>query len=670
MRRLTLVGILLIILACLLLTLCLSLFIATGGISIIGPTPPISPSPTAVTGASHTPLTVSCPARQPAEESEVPQIGQETLALLFSTNIPARDPREIAARLGRTDGLVPEVVRSEPFNYQVGAIEKFWIQDEELSETYFQIDARLVYISEHAHWWVQEGEDFDERDIARAAQEFDTHIYPTVHQFFGEEWNPGVDSDPRINILNADLPSVGGYYSSADEYPQAVNPFSNQREMIYMSISNIPPSSRGYLPTLAHEFQHMVHWAVDANDDTWINEGSAELSSFLSGYPASVFSYPRQPDTAIMAWTDEIGEAGPYYEGAYLFMAYFAERFGADIVREFTAQAADGVEGFNATFEGRGIPLTFDEVFKDWVVANYLDDPNLAGGCFGYPSLDINVSRLSRISELPTTTEEKVNQYATDYYELRGLSGDVLIQFDGEDSTRVADTEPQNGSYVFWSNRGDVSDMTLTREFDLSGVDKATLTVQMWWDIELNYDYAYIEISADGGQTWEILDGRFTTAENPYGNNFRVGWTGKSGAGSNPGWVEERIDLTPYVGQEGLLRFEYITDDAFNRPGLLLDDIAIPEISYFEDFEDGDGGWEAAGFLRTDTLLPQRWAVQVIEFGETGVVIREMTLDASAQGELLLDGFGQGLDRAVLIISALAPSPNLPASYQFTVQQE
>jgi len=177
------------------------------------------------------------------------------------------------------------------------------------------------------------------------------------------------------------------------------------------------------------------------------------------------------------------------------------------------------------------------------------------------------------------------------------------------------DTQAHSGKYLWWSNRGDDSDMTLTREFDLTGVQKATLEYWCWYDIEEDWDYAYVEVSPDGGKTWEILTTPSGTPENPNGNSFGWGYTGQSDGGSKAEWIQETVDLTPYAGKRVLVRFEYITDDAVNRPGFALDDVSVPEIGYFSDFEADGGGWEAAGFARHANVLPQRWLVQLVLFG-------------------------------------------------------
>jgi hypothetical protein len=148
------------------------------------------------------------------------------------------------------------------------------------------------------------------------------------------------------------------------------------------------------------------------------------------------------------------------------------------------------------------------------------------------------------------------------------------------------------------------------------------------------------------------------------GNNLGNGWTGKSG-GDPAQWVEERVDLTPYAGKTILLRFEYVTDDAVNRPGFCLDDVAIPELSYRDDAET-DGGWQANGFLRANNTVPQRYTVQVIAFGDQ-TTVTPLPLDEWQRGRLTIAGFGSQVKRAILAVSALAPSTTELAPYEFAV---
>ena len=118
-----------------------------------------------------------------------------------------------------------------------------------------------------------------------------------------------------------------------------------------------------------------------------------------------------------------------------------------------------------------------------------------------------------------------------------------------------------------------------------------------------------------------------------------------------------------------LVRFEVVTDDAVNHPGLCLDDISIPELGYHTDVEMGTDGWEAAGWARVTDSVPQRYLVQLITFGNETHVER-MALDAQMRGTLTLPGPERNADRAVLVVSALAPATTQPAAYSYRITSE
>jgi immune inhibitor A len=599
-------------------------------------------------------------------------VAEESLSTeeqLRDTTIPPRDLYALAESLKPGDPG-PRVVNQAPPTFEIGQRETFWVSDEQLSETYFQIEATLRYATPHVYMWVADGLSLDQAGIVQAANEFEEHIYPTNRQYFGSEWSPGVDNDVHIHVLNASLPSVGGYYSSSDEYPRTVNPFSNEKEMVYINASYVEPGDERYGNHLAHEFQHMIHWNIDPNEDTWVNEGCAQTAETLNGYEAWIQSFLMEPDTQLTAWADEMKDAGPYYDASHLFMYYFAERFGPDLMRELTATEADGMEGLDEVLAESGAGLTANDVFRDWLIANFLNDPSLGDGRYGYRGISLSGTVAVDHSHrtFPDTRASTVHEYAADYIELEHGRGELVVDFAGSTQVRLVDNEPHSGMYEWWSNRGDVSDMTLTREFDLGQVETATLEFWAWYDIEDDYDYAYVEVSTDGGQKWDLLPGEDTVDTNPYGNNFGHGYTGTSGGGERAVWIRERLNLTPYAGQKVLIRFEYVTDDAYNDPGLCVDDISIPELGYYDDAE-ADGGWIAEGFVRSTNIVPQRWIVQVITFG-SDIEVRQMDLGDAGAGRLGIEGFGTEINRAVLVVSALAPDTTEVASYQYSVHLE
>jgi immune inhibitor A len=623
------------------------------------PAPPV--------GESATPEPAPAITREPVGE-----VGPETEELLEMADVPVRDLHDLAIRLRH---LPPDTARTvnpggSP-DYAVGTRRLFYASNVDTDEQ-FDIYATLEYKTEHVYMWIEEGVRVDRDDLVAAAELFEDHTYRTDRTFFGSEWTPGVDNDPHVSILHARGlgNSVAGYYSSADEFVSPVRDDSNEMEMFYINIENVTVNDDFYNGVLAHEFQHMIHWYNDRNEETWMNEGFSELAMYLNDYDTggADWIFAMEPDTQLNSWPEGPGAAGANYGAAYLFTSYFLDRFGPEATQALVAHPENSFASVDAVLEELDTGLTYKDLFGDWAVANLVDDPSIVDGRYGYsdinpPSLDIETTY--RKSDYPVSGNGTVHQHGTDYVELQGDSP-LAFRFTGSTQIGLVDTTAHSGRYFWWSNRGDDSDMMLTRAFDLSDVSDATLEFWTWYDTEEDWDYAYVEISTDDGETWEVLTTPSGTGTNPNGNSFGWAYTGRSGGGAAAEWIQERIDLSPYAGQEVVVRFEYITDDAVNRPGLVLDDIAIPEIDYTSDFEKDADGWEPAGFIRHANVLPQRWLVQLILFGrETTVQRLELNEDQTGEWVIPLEG---RTDRAVITISGLAPVTTEMGSYSYEIE--
>ncbi|HEY76216.1 MAG TPA: hypothetical protein G4O00_08555 [Thermoflexia bacterium] len=604
-------------------------------------------------------------------QGPVPDAAAETETLLETTEVPMRDLHELAIRLR---GLPPDTPRVSPSDCApdcpLGTRRLFHVSNVDTDEQ-FDIYAVLQYKTDHVYMWVEEGVDVDTDALKAAADLFENHTYPTNRSFFGTEWTPGVDNDPHLSILHArNLGfSVAGYYSSADEFVSEVREDSNEMEMFYINIENVDVNSEFYNGVLAHEFQHMIHWYNDRNEETWLNEGFSELAAYLNDFDpgGAEYTFANEPDTQLNSWPEGPGAAGANYGAGYLFTSYFLDRFGPEATQALVAHDENGFAAVDAVLAELGVGIDHVDLFADWVIANLLDDPTLYDGRYGYEEIDPPTPRMNgrfNSRDYPLSRETTVHQYATDYIEIRG-NQPLRFSFTGSTQVGLINTQAHSGRYLWWSNRGDDSDMTLTRAFDLSEVSQATLEYWCWYDIEEDWDYAYVEVSTDGGQTWEILPTPSGTSSNPNGNSFGWAYTGRSGGGEQPEWIHETVDLSPYVGQEVLIRFEYITDDAVNRPGFALDDVAIPEIGYFADFEADGGGWEPDGFIRHANVLPQRWLLQLVLFGPQTTVQR-LELDGGQTGEWEIP-LGDETSRAVIAVSAYAPITTEPASYRYEI---
>ncbi len=185
-----------------------------------------------------------------------------------------------------------------------------------------------------------------------------------------------------------------------------------------------------------------------------------------------------------------------------------------------------------------------------------------------------------------------------------------------------------------------------------------TLNYDLWFEIEENWDYLYLEVSEDHGQTWRIIGTQATSNNNPIGNSFGPGYTGNS-----EGWIQENIDLSAYAGEDILMRFQYVTDDAVNAVGPCIRNLSIDG----EDIGTDDRNWKANGFVFTDNVVDQRFQVQVVTIGNEPKV-QQIDLNGSNSAMISLNP-PQKDQRLIVAVGALAEKTRENASYTLTVDQ-
>ncbi len=600
-----------------------------------------------------------------------------TLEIFKNTNIPVYDPIELAERLEQKTDL-PLALEYQDKSYRIGDHDSFWVMDSESNEN-VRVQATLEYITEHVYFWVDDGVRFNSRDIADLVNTFENNIYPTTRAFFGSEWTPGVDADPHLFILYVKSLGgpVAGYFSSADEFLPLVRRFSNGHEMFLLSNNHVSLDEEYAYSVLAHEFQHMIHWYRDRNEEIWLNEGASSLASFLNGYAIGGHDqiFALNPNLQLNDWPNDNENNAGNYGASFLFMAYFLDRFGEEVTRSLIEHPANGLDSIDQTLADHGFqnpstgrPLDADDFFLDWLITNYVQDERVFDGRYSY----INYTSAPRfdttheISQCPKVVHAgEVYQYGVNSLQIN-CQGKFLLRFDGSEQVPVLSSDPHSGNFAFYSNRGDESDTTLTREFDFSNISgPLTLSYWTWYDLEEDYDYIYLEASHDGSN-WQILSTPSGTSENKSGNSYGWGYNGLSGGG--PYWIHETVDISQFSGQRVFLRFEYITDSAVNGEGFLLDDISIAEFSYFSDFEPDDGGWLADGFVRIQNKLPQTFRLALIQKGrETSV----QTFATHTENYLELPiEIGNSSQETILIISGTTRFTRQKAKYTLSITQD
>ena len=612
--------------------------------------------------------------RAPVTEAE-----QTTFTDLETNYPPERDDVGLAvAYRGLTE--LPSDTPPEPREYTVGVREPMFVLNTD-NNTLSSPDFELMHISDHAYFWFDTTPGLSEPSsdaLSAAGAAFD-QIYEQDTAVFGSEDNPGIDGDPRVHIINASPLSVcdvdestshlcglGGYFGSNDILPQSVDPSSNEREMFVMNGSFFGSST--YLDILAHEFRHMIESNYDANDWDWEVEGSAMLAEDLLGFPSDPISrgnmFLGNPDQQLNRWAD--GNTLPYYGQGYVINRYLYNRLGPDLYLTFATHPEPGFAALDAIAAENSLDFTGMSLFLDWLATLAIhNDDNVPEIYQLRDGLDTAAS--TGVNNYPTNVESTVSQYAADYYRLFG-DGPVTLTFTGSNHTPLVGVLPISGEHMWLANRANYSNVHLTREFDLTAVDSATLEYAVFHEIEIGYDFAYVSISTDEGQTWEGLVGEQMQGDNVNDDPADAAFTDRFYTGNSRDWVKEMIDLTPYTGQVVQIRFEYVTDPILTFGGIAFDNIAIPEIEFHDDAE-GDNGWQAEGFVRATGYVPQRWHLLLITYENGAPVVTpiELAEDNTATAEFSLNSDGGG--RPYLIITATSPMTLEAAHYQFELTQ-
>ncbi|MGI8424671.1 MAG: hypothetical protein ACR2NO_11285 [Chloroflexota bacterium] len=612
---------------------------------------------------------------QIASEAALAPAGSTALGtreLLRTVTPPERDEAELSLRF-KESCLIPTPKRVPLFRDEpVGETRPFWVLDEP-NRRFFQVQATLRHASEHLLFYVQDGGSGANVTIdalAASAATFETKTLPLLLRYFGD-----LPEKPRVTIFNGRVPGVGGYFSSSDMLPRSVNPFSNERPMVFMSLDATRPGTSAYDAVLAHELQHFVHAQAHPQQDSWINEGAAELAMAVAGYEqtAAARAYLNNPEIQLNGWADRPSESQPYYGGGYLILEYFAQRMGGyERIKDLISSPGTSVNTFEHYFQRHAPQLRFDDLFRDFAVANVLNDRTVADGRFGHDRLSLR-ARVQEQHTVPSATAASgalsnavLRPYAARYVELTPGSarGDLELRFAGGADARLYGAPARSGTHQWWGNAADDSASSLTREFDLTGVSSATLRFGAWFDTERDYDYGGVAVSADGGCSWRTLAGRHTTDSNPVGQNLGHGFTGRS-----EGWLDEEMDLSAYAGQKVQVRFFYVTDQSYHGSGFAVDDVSIPEIGFDDDAEDENPSWQTEGFLRSLNAAAVEWAVQAIAYTDSGPQIFQLnpvrTPDGgTVAGTLRVPRFGNGVTRVVVAVSPLVPVTLEPIEYR------
>jgi hypothetical protein len=146
-----------------------------------------------------------------------------------------------------------------------------------------------------------------------------------------------------------------------------------------------------------------------------------------------------------------------------------------------------------------------------------------------------------------------------DYFQIDELTDLSLIIDDAESGSSawnlndfsLSASRYHSYGYSYKSHRVDNSVSSITSVYPIPIVDGMSLSFWCWYDIENNYDMAFVEVSKDG-RFYDVLD-KFTD--------------------SSGGWTYRSYNLDEYSGDSVFIRFRYSTDENTHGEGFYVDDI-------------------------------------------------------------------------------------------------
>lgn len=229
-------------------------------------------------------------------------------------------------------------------------------------------------------------------------------IYSTNRNTFGAEpentFN-GLDVNDFYILMSSKI-YTAGYFYSGDLYPKTTVASSNEKKIFYLQYpvdsTDLPRSITDLSATMAHEFQHMIHFFQNKNQVAWIDEAMSGYAEQVNGYKIEngqnqskalqVQKYlEKVGQISLQQWHGENELDGnivhAHYGKAYLIGTWLAQNYGSSgsVQNLISSQLTDvaAVEAFTGE--------TFSKTAGKFLMAMLVNES--AGGVYGIKGLDL-----------------------------------------------------------------------------------------------------------------------------------------------------------------------------------------------------------------------------------------------------------------------------------------
>ena len=376
-------------------------------------------------------------------------------------------------------------------------------------------------------------------------------LYP-----YGYDYNQTTDDDDIFQFISSALVSENNYDNiiSADLYPAAgdsddfmygmLNTENNQvREKIFAMTPEIGSSFWPQASTIEDICKGMLHLNLTAAK---MIGNYASLKDFTENFISSnTFSA-----------NFELQRLGIIDNGSFNIQI---EPISSNIISttpEININSLNIGEIINESFQ---IELNESTNSGEDVIFKYILD----NGSFSEEII------VKKIFGAPILLFEDESDNYSDYWTIDSSWSETFEEYNSP-QTSITDSPYSN-----YSNNA-LETINLLNDINLSGYSYAEINFNAKWNIESGYDYVQIEISNDGGASWEPQCGKYT----------RKGVETQEDAldepvydGNQSEWVNESILLTDYIDQEISIRFKLKSDGGLRRDGFYYDDFKIKALS-------------------------------------------------------------------------------------------
>jgi Immune inhibitor A peptidase M6 len=453
-----------------------------------------------------------------------------------------------------------------------------------------------------------------------------------------------------------------------------------------------------YEGVFAHEYQHLLQSYQDPSEVNFINEGLSDFAIDVTGYdfsqrPVSQIGFdshlqcfmgnlvfqtdanpnPRGggPENSLTLWGDQgDGEILCDYGAAFSFMEYLSSQYGSAFMTQLHRDPLPGLTGLQHVLGGRA---TSADVIHRWAAAMALDGVLDRGAMLQGAKKDASLYQIGALDA--GINWDNPDAYSTpgappngsDYIRLRDggnhyFSANTLksLSFTGAKTLEpqpvewtVTNAAPDHeGDSALAAPDADNKDAAIVRSVAVPA-GSPTLTFDTLYSTEPGYDSFFVQVSTDGGATYQSLANADTTCDLAADASAALtsncpGLNGESG-----GWVSESYDLSPYAGQTVLLALRYITDVNTRGDGVWVDNVKIGSTVV----SDGSSlaGWQT--FTQIKPVAVNGYTVQVIAYSTDGkkAFIGSIPLNSNFSGSLNADGIEKLMTTApkVDVVAAL-----------------